>query len=86
MIGGWIAPALHESIDNTLDHRDGYPPLCSAVFTVHEAFGGVSKDALSMVVYEDWLVRVNTFGPSKPVAGVQTQNFQHKLSGRSGKR
>jgi hypothetical protein len=50
-----IVTALHGSIDNPLDHRGVYPPLCSVVFPVREVFGGASEDSLSVDVHEDWL-------------------------------
>jgi len=50
-----IVTALHGSIDNPLDHRGVYPPLCSVLFPVREVFGGVSRDTLSVDLHEDWL-------------------------------
>ena len=50
-----IVTALHGSIDNPLDHRGLYPPLCSVLFSVREVFGGVSQDTLSVDLHEDWL-------------------------------
>ena len=42
-----IVTALHGSIQNPLDHRGVYPPLCSVVFPVGEVFGGASQDTLA---------------------------------------
>lgn len=50
-----IVAALHGSIDNPLDHRGVYPPLCSVLFSVRELFGGASQDTLSVDVHEEWL-------------------------------
>jgi hypothetical protein len=50
-----IVTALHGSIDNPLDHRGVYPPLCSVLFPVREVFGGASQDTLSVDLHEDWL-------------------------------
>ena len=52
--------ALHGSIDNPLDHRDAYPPLCSVLFLVCEVFGGTSHDTLSVDLHEDWLTPAPT--------------------------
>lgn len=48
--------ALHGTMDNPLDHRGIYPPLCSVLFSVHEVFGGVSRDTVSVDLHEEWLV------------------------------
>ena len=40
---------LHGRIDNPLDHRDVYPPLCTVVFPVQE------RDRLYVDIHEDWL-------------------------------
>ena len=50
-----IVTILHGSIDNPLDHRGIYPPLCSVLFPVGEVFGGASRDTLSVDLHEDWL-------------------------------
>jgi nitrile hydratase beta subunit-like protein len=50
-----IVTALHGRIDNPLDHRGVYPPLCSVVFPVRGVFGGASQDTLSVDLHEDWL-------------------------------
>ena len=50
-----IVTVLHGSIDNPLDHRGIYPPLCSVLFPVRDVFGGASRDTLSVDVHEDWL-------------------------------
>ena len=50
-----IVTALHGSIDNPLDHRGVYPPLCSVLFPVREVFGAESQDTLSVDLHEDWL-------------------------------
>jgi nitrile hydratase len=50
-----IVTALHGSIANPLDHRDVYPPLCSVLFSVREAFGSASQDTVSVDLHEDWL-------------------------------
>lgn len=50
--------ALHGTMDNPLDHRDAYPPLCSVLFLVHEVFGGVSRDTLSVDLHEEWLIAI----------------------------
>jgi nitrile hydratase len=50
-----IVTALHGSIDNPLDHRGVYLPLCSVLFPVCEVFGGTSQDMLSVDLHEDWL-------------------------------
>ena len=55
-----IVTALHGSIDNPLDHRGVYPPLCSVVFPVREVFGGASRDMLSVDLHEDWLAPAGT--------------------------
>jgi len=50
-----VVTALHGRIDNPLDHRGVYPPLCSVAFPVREVFGGASRDTLSVDLHEDWL-------------------------------
>ena len=52
---GGIVTILHGSIDNPLDHRGIYPPLCSVLFPVREVFCGASRDTLSVDLHEDWL-------------------------------
>jgi nitrile hydratase subunit beta len=60
-----IVTALHGSIDNPLDHRSVYPPLCSVLFPVREVFGGASPDTLSVDLHEDWLAPAGTAVPSR---------------------
>jgi len=60
-----IVTALHGSIDNPLDHRGVYPPLCSVLFPVREVFGGASPDTLSVDLHEDWLAPAGTAVPSR---------------------
>jgi hypothetical protein len=55
-----IVTVLHGSIDNPLDHRGVYPPLCSVLFAVREVFGGASQDSLSVDLHEDWLAPAGT--------------------------
>jgi hypothetical protein len=57
-----IITALHGSIDNPLDHRGVYPPLCSVLFPVREVFGGASQDTLSVDLHEDWLAPAEAVG------------------------
>jgi hypothetical protein len=57
-----IVTALHGSIDNPLDHRGVYPPLCSVLFPVREVFGGASQDTLSVDLHEDWLAPAEAAG------------------------
>jgi len=57
-----IVTALHGSIDNPLDHRGVYPPLCSVLFPVREVFGGASQDTLSVDLHEDWLAPAESAG------------------------
>jgi hypothetical protein len=52
-----VVTALHGVIDNPLDHRGHYPPLCSVRFRVGAVFGGPSADTLSVDLHEDWLER-----------------------------
>jgi hypothetical protein len=52
-----VVAALHGVIDNPIDHRGLYPPLCSVVFEVRDVFGGTSTDKLSVDLHEDWLQR-----------------------------
>jgi hypothetical protein len=59
-----IVTALHGSIVNPLDHRGVYPPLYSVLFTVHDVFGGASRDTLSVDLHEDWLAPAGTAAPS----------------------
>ena len=60
-----IVTALHGSIENPLDHRGVYPPLCSVVFPVGEVFGGASQDTLSVDLHEDWLAPAGTAVPNR---------------------
>ena len=50
-----VVAVLHGSMVNPLDHRGVYPPLCSVLFTVHDVFGGTSRDTLSVDLHEEWL-------------------------------
>ena len=47
--------ALRGTMDNPLDHRGVYPPLCTVEFTVGEVFGGSGTDKLLLDLHEDWL-------------------------------
>ena len=40
---------LHGQMENPLDHRDVYPPLCTVAFAVQE------RDRLYVDLHEDWL-------------------------------
>jgi hypothetical protein len=42
---------LHGQMDNPLDHRDIYPPLCTVAFSVQQ------RDKLYVDLHEDWLER-----------------------------
>jgi Nitrile hydratase beta subunit len=42
---------LHGQMDNPLDHRDVYPPLCTVAFSVQH------HDKLYVDLHEDWLER-----------------------------
>ncbi len=53
-----VVAELHGVIDNPIDHRGTYPPLCSVVFEVRDVFGGASADKLVVDLHEDWLERV----------------------------
>ena len=52
-----VVTALHGEIDNPMDHRGQYPPLCTVEFEVGAVFGGSSTDALMVDLHEDWLER-----------------------------
>ena len=52
-----VVAELHGVIDNPIDHRGTYPPLCSVVFEVRDVFGGASVDKLVVDLHEDWLER-----------------------------
>ena len=41
--------SVHGQMDNPLDHRDVYPPLCTVAFGVQE------RDRLYVDLHEDWL-------------------------------
>ncbi|HEX6512886.1 MAG TPA: SH3-like domain-containing protein [Chloroflexota bacterium] len=47
--------ALRGVMENPLDHRGVYPPLCTVEFTVGEVFGGSGADKLLLDLHEDWL-------------------------------
>lgn len=53
-----VITALHGTMDNPLDHRGVYPPLCSVLFLVREVFGGTSRDTLSVDLHEEWLAEL----------------------------
>jgi len=53
-----VVAELHGVIDNPIDHRGTYPPLCSVVFEVRDVFGGASADKLVVDLHEDWLERI----------------------------
>ena len=42
---------LHGQMDNPLDHRDVYPPLCTVAFQA----GVQQQDRLYVDLHEDWL-------------------------------
>ncbi len=42
---------LHGQMDNPLDHRDVYPPLCTVAFRA----GVDHRDRLYVDLHEDWL-------------------------------
>jgi Nitrile hydratase beta subunit len=42
---------LHGQMDNPLDHRDVYPPLCTVAFSA----GVRARDRLYVDLHEDWL-------------------------------
>ena len=52
-----IVVSQHGTMENPLDHRDVYPPLCTVVLEVSEVFGGLSRDQLWVDIHEDWLER-----------------------------
>ena len=41
--------SLHGQMENPLDHRDVYPPLCTVAFAVQE------RDRLYVDLHEEWL-------------------------------
>ena len=43
--------SLHGQMENPLDHRDVYPPLCTVAFPVPEH----ERDRLYVDLHEDWL-------------------------------
>ncbi|HLQ35571.1 MAG TPA: SH3-like domain-containing protein [Chloroflexota bacterium] len=47
--------ALRGTMENPLDHRGVYPPLCTVEFRVGEVFGGESTDKVLLDLHEDWL-------------------------------
>jgi nitrile hydratase subunit beta len=49
--------AQHGTMDNPLDHRDVYPPLCTVVLDVRDVSGAASRDQLWVDIHEDWLER-----------------------------
>jgi nitrile hydratase len=50
-----VVAMLHGVINNPVDHRGLYPPLCSVVFQVRDVFGGSAADKLSVDLHEEWL-------------------------------
>jgi len=52
-----VVRALLGTMENPMDHRDVYPPLCTLEFTVGEIFGGDSSDKVFADIHEDWLER-----------------------------
>lgn len=50
-----VVAELHGVIDNPLDHRGRYPPLCTVVFTVAELTGRCGRDLVAADIHEDWL-------------------------------
>jgi hypothetical protein len=53
-----VVTALHGAIDNPIDHRGVYPPLCTVLFQVRDVFGGSSPHTLAVDLHEDWLERI----------------------------
>ncbi len=43
----------HGVIENPLDHRDPYPPMCSVAFELHDRPAG--RDEIVAEVHEEWL-------------------------------
>ncbi|HLG70664.1 MAG TPA: SH3-like domain-containing protein [Chloroflexota bacterium] len=43
------------TMENPLDHRDVYPPLCKVEFAIREVFGTDSPDKLFADIHEEWL-------------------------------
>jgi Nitrile hydratase beta subunit len=52
-----LVVSQHGTMENPLDHRDVYPPLCTVVLDVSHVFGGSSRDQLWVDIHEDWLER-----------------------------
>jgi hypothetical protein len=52
-----VVATHHGTMENPLDHRDVYPPLCTVVLDVADVFGGATRDQLWVDVHEDWLER-----------------------------
>jgi Nitrile hydratase beta subunit len=46
-----LVVSLHGRMENPLDHRDVYPPLCTVAFSVQD------RDRLYVDLHEDWLER-----------------------------
>lgn len=46
---------LKGTMENPLDHRGVYPPLCIVEFKVGDVFGNASQDKLFLDLHEDWL-------------------------------
>lgn len=50
-----VIAELRGTMENPLDHRDVYPPLCTVEFRVRDVFGGESAEKLFLDLHEDWL-------------------------------
>jgi hypothetical protein len=50
-----VVTALRGTMENPLDHRGVYPPLCTVEFGLADVFGGDSTDKLLVDLHEDWL-------------------------------
>lgn len=50
--------ALHGIVENPLDHRDAYAPLCTVVFDLAELSGVATGDEVAVDLHEEWLERV----------------------------
>jgi nitrile hydratase subunit beta len=61
-----VVAALHGVIDNPLDHRGRYPPLCTVVFTITELTGRQSRDRVAADLHEEWLEPAQPAAPATP--------------------
>jgi hypothetical protein len=52
-----VVVGQHGAMENPLDHRGVYPPLCTVALTVADVFGGTSHDQIWVDIHEDWLER-----------------------------